>query len=290
MELKNFIENILGINVNNIAYYETAFTHKSYLNEQENNILDSYERLEFLGDSILGASTAQLLFEKFPRANEGRLTAYRSSLVQTATLSKVSKTLGLGDFLVLGKGAESNNARESESLNAALFEALIGAIFLDSGYEKAREFSIENLKDFIESLPILESPKTFKSLLHELIQKHQGYRPEYRLIERSGSDNAPIFTVEVLVDNEVLGKGKGRRKALAEQRAAEDALTQISLGKVNIFENLKNPSSNQNSSRSETGIKIRTSAIISSETGKKDPVRFPMVVFQTLVKLKELFN
>ena len=228
MELKNFIENILGINVNNIAYYETAFRHKSYINEQENSTLDSYERLEFLGDAILDASTAQWLFSKFTQANEGRLTAYRSSLVNTSTLSQVSETLGLAEYLSLGKGAELSNARESESLNAALFEALIGAIFLDIGYEKAREFSIDNLRDFIESLPILESPKTFKSLLHELIQQHPQYSlPEYRLIERLGSDNAPIFTVEVLINDEVLGKGKGGRIALAEQNAAEQALVKL---------------------------------------------------------------
>ena len=228
MELKDFIENILGIHVNNISYYDTAFTHKSYINEQENNILDSYERLEFLGDAILDASTAQWLFEKFPQADEGRLTAYRSSLVKTTTLSQVSKELGLGDFLVLGKGAESSNARENESLNAALFEALIGAMFLDSGYELACNFSIANLRGFIENLPPEESPKTPKSLLHELIQQHPEYSlPEYRLIKRLGSDNAPIFTVEVLINEEVLGKGKGSRIALAEQNAAEQALVKI---------------------------------------------------------------
>ena len=228
MELKDFIENVLEIDVNNISYYHTAFMHKSYINEQENNTLDSYERLEFLGDAILDASTAQWLFEKFPQANEGRLTAYRSSLVKTDTLSQVSQTLGLGDFLVLGKGAELSNARENESLNAALFEALIGAIFLDSGYELACKFSIANLRGFIENLPTEESPKTFKSLLHELIQQHPEYNlPEYRLIERLGSDNAPIFTVEVLINDEVLGKGKGRRIALAEQTAAEEALAKV---------------------------------------------------------------
>ena len=149
-------------------------------------------------------------------------------MVNTSTLCQVSESLGLAEYLSLGKGAELSNARESESLNAALFESLIGAIFLDIGYEKAREFSIDNLKDFIESLPIQESPKTFKSLLHELIQQHPKYSlPEYRLIERLGSDNAPIFTVEVLINDEVLGKGKGGRIAIAEQNAAEQALVKL---------------------------------------------------------------
>lgn len=228
MELIDFIGNILGIEVNNISYYDTAFTHKSYINEQENNDLDSYERLEFLGDAILDASTAQWLFQKFPQASEGRLTAYRSSLVNTSTLSKVSETLGLAEHLVLGKGAELSKARESESLNAALFEALIGAIFMDHGYEKACEFSIVRLNEFVETLPLEESPKTFKSLLHELIQQHpECSLPEYRLIERLGSDNVPIFTIEVLINNKVLGKGNGRRIALAEQNAAEEALAKL---------------------------------------------------------------
>jgi len=205
--------------------YLKALTHRSWVNENKNK-RGTNERLEFLGDAILEYVVSQAIFDKFPEKEEGYLTALRANLVNTVNLSRVAKELNLGNELFLSKGEEEGGGRENDSLLADTMEAIVGAIFVDQGLEKASEFvEVNILKDVdkISSLPL----KDPKSALQEAVQAMGKSTPKYKVEKESGPDHAKTFLVNVLVDTKIFSTGKGKSKNDASQDAAANALAKL---------------------------------------------------------------
>lgn len=203
-------------------YLINALTHSSYANENKKS-LGSNERLEFLGDSILGIVVADYLFRNFPNLPEGDLTRNRAALVCEKACCGFSKQLGVGKFLLLSHGEQNSGGRMRSSILADAFEAIIAAIYLDGGMEEARRFILR----FVTPMVKANKPKTFrdyKTKLQEIIQQNPEESLEYVLIKESGPDHDKRFTVEVHLNSNVIGKGSGRSKKEAEQQAAREAL------------------------------------------------------------------
>ena len=214
-------EKRIGYRFRDKQLLETALTHSSFANE---NKCKSYERLEFLGDSVLGFVTAEYLFENFPQLPEGQLTKTRASLVCERSLCGFSKALHVGDFLRLSHGERHSGGRERPSILADVFESTTAAIYLDSGsLEEAKRFILR----FIAPAAKAQSVKPFKdykTTLQEIIQQNPEERLEYVVTGESGPDHDRHFTVEVHLNSNVIGKGGGRSKKEAEQQAAREAL------------------------------------------------------------------
>jgi ribonuclease-3 len=208
---------------------EQALTHPSYLNEvgSGDGPKWSYERLEFLGDAMLGAAITLELFKRCPDLPEGELTKLRSFVVRGRTLAKVASGLELGQYLDMGKGEDSTGGRTRESNLAAAFEALVGAVCLDRGFAKAREFVLGVMGKEIDGLLEEQVSEDSKSLLQEVWQRLGGEPPQYHLLETRGPEHAKSFDVEVLLDGMVMGNGGGQRKVDAEREAAEEALRRL---------------------------------------------------------------
>lgn len=206
----------------------TALTHKSALNEQLSTAKESNERLEYLGDAVLELATTNFLFHKFPKQPEGTLTAYRSALVKTTTLAQVAEELELGQKLYMSKGEESGGGRENVGLLANTIEAVIGALYLDQGFQKVEEFLHQHLFPKFDQILDQKLYKDAKSLLQEEVQAKGDQTPVYQVIGEDGPDHDKIFTVEVLINNEKISIGKGKSKQQAQQEAAQKALEKIS--------------------------------------------------------------
>lgn len=202
-----------------------ALTHRSYLNENPDS-KESNERVEFLGDAILSFLVSRFLYKTFPDKPEGYLTNLRTKLVQTATLGRLSKELNVGDKLLLSRGEEASGGRTNTSLLANAFEAILGALLLDSGLPACESFLEKMLIGRYEEL-LAVSPKDTKSELQEKVQSQGHPSPLYETISAEGPDHAKIFTVVVKVDSKPLGTGSGKSKQEAEQKAAEDALKKL---------------------------------------------------------------
>lgn len=209
---------------------ETAFTHRSYLNETSRKKLSSNERLEFLGDSILSLIVSGYLYQNFPQLEEGDLTNLRAALVRTQTLAKVAKKLKLGPELKLSHGEEESGGRNNPTLLTNTFEALIGALYLDQGIEVVNNFVRTNLLSELEEIIKKGTYKDFKSRFQEIVQEKKRISPVYRVLESSGPDHAKRFLVGVYVGQKLWGKGQGSSKREAEQNAAQLALEK--LGKI----------------------------------------------------------
>jgi len=212
---------------NNLLLLETALTHRSALNEHISQSLESNERLEFLGDAVLELITTEFLFEKFPNEPEGILTAYRSSLVKTTTLAEVAIELGLGEKLYMSKGEEATGGRNNPGLLADTTEAIIGAIYLDQGYETIKNFLEKNLFNKFDKIKKQKLYQDSKSVLQEIVQAKGSEAPIYKVIKEEGPDHDKQFTVEVLVDSQPAGTGVGKSKQLAQQAAAQAALKDL---------------------------------------------------------------
>ena len=218
--------------IRNVKLLYQALTHRSYVNEcskaEENN-----ERLEFLGDAVLGFVVGELLFKRFPQMNEAQLTRLRSKLVEEKQLAKFGQELGLGKQMRLGKGTEKDGGRYSPSLLSDTFEAIIGAYFLESGVEAVRNYvellyrSIDYFQPDldIESKNLIDSKNRFQ----QWALSERGEIPSYKIIEEAGSDHNKEFMAQVSVQGIVYGTGKGHRKQEAEKCAAESALKQLGL-------------------------------------------------------------
>lgn len=200
-----------------------AFIHRSYLNETNAKEISSNERLEFLGDSVLAFVVSEFLYKKFPLLPEGKLTNLRSLLVKTDTLASIAQELQLGKELKLSKG-EERAGRNNPTLLANTFEALVGALFLDSGVESVKKFLQKNLFTRIGNELSLLQLKDNKSLFQEVIQQEKRPTPTYRIIQTQGPDHKKVFTVGVYVVDILWGVGKGNSKQEAEQEAARVAL------------------------------------------------------------------
>jgi ribonuclease-3 len=214
------LQKVIRIKFKSVTLLEEALTHKSHAIENGAKIFN--ERLEFLGDSILSAATSHWLFKRYPSDDEGKLSKLKSQLVSRASLVVWARSIDLGQYLLMSPGEESTGGRDRESLLANAFEALIGAIFLDQGFQKAQLFIIRFLS---KKKRIVETD--YKSKLQELIQKRFKVPPTYLVISETGPDHAKTFLMEVRIRRRLLGKGEGRSKKEAEQSAAFQALKSI---------------------------------------------------------------
>lgn len=214
------LQSRLGVRFRDASHLRNALVHESYVNEYPHE--SSNERLEFLGDAVLGLVAGEMLYERFPLLREGELTRMKSALVNTLSLAGHARNLGLGNALLLGRGEEASGGRERPSLLADALEALVGALYVDSGYTVARGFVSLLFTDLLEGLPDLN--KDFKSLLQQETQKHFKALPIYRVVHEEGPSHAKTFSVEVHFGDEVLGRGTGSSKKEAQQQAAQEAL------------------------------------------------------------------
>ena len=222
------LEPVLGLRFRDPGLLQQALVHRSFLNEQEGSLYDSYERMEFLGDAVLELVISNELYQRCPDLAEGELTKSRAALVRRETLAGVARRLDLGSFLLLGKGEEASGGRQRDSILAAAFESVTAAVYLDRDYAEARQFLLrvmdEELEEFFQEGTPLEDPK---SRLQEHVQGLGHPSPHYRLVSTQGPEHDPVFIVEVLVEEQVTGVGQGRKKADAERLAAQDALSRI---------------------------------------------------------------
>lgn len=209
----------LGVNFKNLSLIKMAFIHRSYLNEAKRQ-LSSNERLEFLGDSILSFLVSEFLYKTYTKLPEGELTNLRSSIVKTTALAEIAKNLNLGSYLLLSKGEEAGGGRSNSSILADTFEAVIGAIYLDSGIEAIKKIFNNLLFPILPKIIEEKSYKDAKSSFQEAVQETTKVSPIYKVIKEEGPDHAKKFTVGVYVDNKLWGTGVGKNKQEAEQEAA----------------------------------------------------------------------
>lgn len=216
------LEENLNYSFENKKLLINALTHSSYANEVRNGV-SSNERLEFLGDSVLSIIVSEYLYKKFPNLPEGELTKLRASLVCEKSLCGFSRELELGKYLQLGRGEDKGGGRERDSILADAFEAVLAAMYLDGGFEVAKNhamrFIIEELKHVDD-----EVFKDYKTALQEIIQRNPEESVTYILTNESGPDHNKVFEVEVRLNSNTIGKGKGKNKKQAEQSAAKEAL------------------------------------------------------------------
>lgn len=210
----------------NQQLFDQVFTHRSYLNESPEKI-ESNERLEFLGDSILSFIVSSYIYEHFPNFKEGELTNLRSILTNTETLASVSRELDLGKHLKLSKGEEAGGGRENKTLLANIFEALLGGLFVDQGLEAGKEFVHETILSRTEKFLEEYGLKDPKSQLQETIQELHRVSPIYKIINEEGPDHAKMYTVGVYLNDTLLAEGIGKSKQEAEKHAAAAALVEL---------------------------------------------------------------
>jgi ribonuclease-3 len=222
------LQQTLGIWFNHPSLLERALVHSSYVNENPSIATTSNERLEFLGDAILGFIIAEELYQRFPRSSEGEMTKLRSSLVRRDALSRMARAINLGNYLYLGRGEEASGGQRKSANLAGALEAVIAAIFLDQGSTAARDFVLRLVDKELNKVLSQGMEPDYKSQLQELIQAKQQQTPTYQVIEAVGPDHDRRFTVEVRVGDTVLGRGSGKSKKSAEAEAARSALGQLS--------------------------------------------------------------
>lgn len=213
-----------SIDITDETILRQAFIHRSYLNEARDKNLRSNERLEFLGDSVLSLIVSHYLYEKFPESPEGQLTNYRSSIVKTTSLAIAARELNLGQYLLMAKGEADSGGKDNPSLLADTYEALLGVIYLERGFDNVRVFVKETLLFHLDEIIEKGTYRDFKSVFQEKVQEKLRISPVYSVVSTSGPDHAKEFEVEVLVNGERFGLGKGKSKQEAEQMAAQAAL------------------------------------------------------------------
>ena len=215
------VEKSLGYKFKDRALLNTALTHSSYANEFST---ESNERLEFLGDAVLGLVVARLLYDRHPRASEGKLSKQRSAIVSRVNFAKFTRGLGIDKQIILGKGEERTGGRDRESNLAGAFEAIIGAIYLDGGYRNVFRVISKLIKNSIDEKDIFTD---YKTKLQEIAQKKYKQIPRYRVVHEEGPPHKKCFHVEVKIMRRVLGEGMGSNKKEAEQSAAKEGLNKL---------------------------------------------------------------
>jgi len=214
----------IGVTFSDPDLLQQSLYHRSYLNEAPDREIESNERLEFLGDAVLGLIVSEKLYRDYPILSEGHLSQIRALLVRWDALAQAAQRIDLGSYLVLGRGEELSGGRNRPSNLAGAFEALIGAAFLDGGMTKARKLVLRLLKVDFEEIAARGATADSKSELQHVAQTRWHQIPDYKLISSEGPDHAKLFTVEVSVGEQVLGRGQGRNKKQAELNAARQAL------------------------------------------------------------------
>ena len=220
------LEDQIGIKFKDYHLLRNAFVHRSYLNEHRDSQYASNERLEFLGDAVLELVVTEYLYQKYPNP-EGELTNWRSALVKGEMLAKIATQLNLGEYLFLSHGEEKSGGRTKDYLLANTFEALVGVIYLEMGYEMAKAFIEKFLLFHLEDILVKGQHIDAKSRLQEVAQEKVGTTPSYELQHEEGPDHDKVFTMAAYIGTRMVGKGKGGSKQLAEQQAAEDALKRL---------------------------------------------------------------
>ncbi len=214
----------LGLSFKNLDLLIEALTHRSYLNENRSATTPHNERLEFLGDAVLELAVTHFLFLKFPQKDEGDLTAYRASLVNTVSLAEAAQALSLNDMLLLSKGESRDTGRARQIILANAFEALLGAIYLDQGYEPVEAFLAKNLYEKIDGVIASRSWQDAKSHFQEVAQEKKSVTPHYKTLAEVGPDHDKRFTVGIFMNSDEIARGDGPSKQEAEQTAAQNAL------------------------------------------------------------------
>lgn len=221
------LEESIGYTFKDKVLAREALTHKSYSHENKEEFHPFNERLEFLGDSVLGVIVSEYLFSNFKESSEADLSRIRSYVVQDSTLAEISESLNIGAYLLLGKGEEMSGGRTKPSLLANAFEAVLAAIYLDRGIKKAREFVLKFLEpkimEFIDKSLVVD----FKTRLQEVTQARLGVLPEYSVKSEKGPEHDKLFEVSVKINNDISGTGRGKTKKAAEQMAAKESLKKI---------------------------------------------------------------
>ncbi len=218
------IQEHLNLHFRDFSLLQRALTHRSYLNEHPHDSLEDNERLEFLGDAVLDFVAGDWLYHRFPEMPEGGLTRLRAALVRTETLAGFARQCGLNKALRLGHGEEENGGRDRDATLCGAFEAVAGALYLDQGMAAVREFVRPFFVPALQHILNAESDKDPKSRLQEWSQATLNLTPAYQIVHTSGPDHAKEFTVEVIIGDQVYGRGKGRNKQAAAQDAARHAL------------------------------------------------------------------
>ncbi len=224
--LKEFQE-IIGYQFTDDSYLKIALTHSSYANESKGKHVQYNERLEFLGDSVLGLIVSRYIFENFPQLPEGKLTKMRAAVVCERSLWECAVNIDLGKYLILGHGEEHMGGRTRMSILADAFEALIAAIYLDSGIETVREWVMGQLYETIVAAARGKMFKDYKTEFQEVVQKNGDVEIRYEVVSESGPDHDKSFLVEVYLNGVLMGSGEGGSKKKAEQQAAQNALMKV---------------------------------------------------------------
>ncbi len=218
------LEQILGVTFRDKSLLLSAITHRSFLNENRHVTHEHNERLEFLGDAVLELAVTDYLYRSFPDKPEGDLTAIRAALVNTMSLAATSEKLQINGFLLMSKGEAKDEGRARQYILANVFEALVGAMYLDQGYDAAKDFIARNLFHKTEEIIQKRLWQDAKSRFQELAQEYVSVTPTYQLLSQSGPDHDRVFTIGVFLKHEKVAEGTGRSKQEAEQQAAERAI------------------------------------------------------------------
>jgi ribonuclease-3 len=229
------IQDIIKVNFKDKTLLNRALTHRSYINESSiRKSQNDNEKLEYLGDSVLALVVNEYLFNRYEDYTEGQLAKIKSAAVSEPTLAKAARSLHLGNYLLMGKGEESTGGKERTSILANAFEALIGAIYLDSGFKTCRKFILSILKKDIETIDSLTYLRDPKTTLQEYVQKKYRNRPDYNLITETGPDHQKLFCVELVINGKKIASGNGSSKRKAEKDAAMNALKKLENGDIQI--------------------------------------------------------
>lgn len=224
--MKDFaeFEKKVGFSFKDKQLLQTAFTHRSYLNENRQTVKEHNERLEFLGDAVLELVITDFLYNKYPERPEGELTAFRASLVNTQSISDAATKLGMNDYLLLSKGESKDTGRARQYILANAFEAFIGALYLDQQYDAAHKFIEQTLFGKIDEIVEKRLWQDAKSYFQEKTQEEYSVTPSYKLVEEVGPDHDKKFIAAAMINNDAVAQGEGRSKQEAEQAAARKAL------------------------------------------------------------------
>ena len=223
MDFSEF-EKTAGVNFADKKLLKQAFVHRSYINENKDAGLEHNERLEFLGDAVLELVITDYLYRKYPDKTEGDMTSYRSALVNATTCAAVATKLGVNDFLILSKGEMKDTGRARQYILANTLEAIIGALYVDQGYDAAKDFVAKHISPLIDEIVAQGSWIDAKSLFQERAQDFVGQTPLYKTVKEAGPDHDKQFTVGVFISDKMVASGNGKSKQDAEQEAARKAL------------------------------------------------------------------
>ena len=222
-DYQNYAKSLIGQEFDDVHLLMSAFTHRSYVNEHTKSVKEHNERLEFLGDAVLELVATEYLYANYQQP-EGVLTNWRAALVRTESICQAATKLGFADYLRLSKGEKRGSKRARNQILANTFEAFLGAVYLDKGYEQVAKFIDKHILSTLNSILETGAWLDAKTKLQEYVQSVEGLTPTYKVMKEDGPDHEKIFVVGVYIDHQLRGKGRGYSKQIAQQRAAEIAL------------------------------------------------------------------